>query len=117
MVDIRKELNKKFILDQETINQIELLCDKYAEEYHRYMPPYINEDVVFKSKVISIVQYYDDKPEVTFNIGDKLTIGTIVDFMRTNDGKWYVLTDNPSDWHKENGIENGWDWLWAIEKM
>jgi hypothetical protein len=74
------------------------------------------DEALFNPKVSVLVQSYPEKPDVTFSIGDTTTVGKIVEFKKTSDGKWYVLTDNPSEWHLQNGLKHGWDWLWCLEK-
>lgn len=75
------------------------------------------EEALFNPKVSVLVQSYPDKPDVIFSIGDNTTVGKIVEFKKTSDDKWYVLTDQPSEWHLQNGLKHGWDWLWCLEKV
>jgi hypothetical protein len=69
-------------------------------------------------RVFAIEQIYDDgRPNEVWSIGDKTKDGVIVDFAKGSGDYWYALTDTPSEWQKEQGQKNGWNWLFQLERV
>ena len=72
-------------------------------------------------KVFAVEQTYDDGHKEVFTVGDMTKDGRIVGFTRAKavhpHDYWYALTDTPSPWQKAQGLENGWSWVFQLEKV
>lgn len=78
----------------------------------------IERTMIDEVSIYSLLQKYDDgRPDKVWSIGDKTTDGIIVGFKNDGFGNyWYALTDTPSEWQKEQGMKNGWAWIFQLKE-